>query len=221
MPRTARNVVDGFFYHVLNRGNRKQKVFHKDLDYRAFIELMEKAKEKVPMRIYAYCLMPNHYHFLLSPQKAEYLSQWMHWLKTVHASRYHHHYETCGHIWQSRFKNIPVQDDEHLISILRYVEGNPVRSSLVRSAQEWPWSSHLYSLGKNSSLLLDAPPLQFPSDWGEFVNHTMQARDLGELREAVAHNLPFGDKDWKREISAKYGIKSYKKKPGRPKKQIG
>lgn len=81
MPRVERGLQDGQVYHVINRGNGRQEVFHKEGDYKAFIELMGAAKERHAVKIYAYCLMPNHFHLLLQPEKGEELSRWMQRIK--------------------------------------------------------------------------------------------------------------------------------------------
>jgi putative transposase len=77
MPRIARGVGDRVIYHVLNCGSGRQEVFHKNQDYEAFINLMKQAKERYPVKIFAYCLMPNHFHMVLMPDKGEDLSKWM------------------------------------------------------------------------------------------------------------------------------------------------
>ena len=114
MPRIARGLVDGFVYHILNRGNGKQQVLHKDKDYKTFICLMGEAKDRYPVKVFAYCLMPNHFHLVLMPHKAYHLSSFMQRLMTKHVRCYHKHYSSSGHIWQGRFKSFPIQEDEHL-----------------------------------------------------------------------------------------------------------
>jgi REP-associated tyrosine transposase len=104
MPRTARASVGGLCYHVLNRGNARRDVFHKAGDYQAFLKAMADAGREVPMRVLAYCLMPNHFHLVLWPFGDGDLSRWMHWLMTAHVRRYHQHYHSSGHVWQGRFK---------------------------------------------------------------------------------------------------------------------
>src|SRR5688572_24903460 len=146
MPRTARASAGNYCYHVLNRGNARQEVFHKPEDYAAFLRLMTEANERedgVSMRLLGYCLMPNHFHLVLWPREDGDLSRWMQWLLTSHVRRYHRHYGTSGHVWQGRFKAFPIQKDEHLLLVLRYVERNPVRAKTlgVRRAERWPWSS--------------------------------------------------------------------------------
>ena len=146
MPRTARASAGNYCYHVLNRGNARQEVFHKPEDYAAFLRLMAEANERPQgpsMRILAYCLMPNHFHLVLWPRDDGDLSRWMQWLLTSHVRRYHRHYGGSGHVWQGRFKAFPIQKDDHLLAVLRYVERNPLRarSLAVRKAERWPGSS--------------------------------------------------------------------------------
>ncbi len=119
------------------------KVFHKDGDYAAFLKLLCEASERVPMRLLAYCLMPNHFHLVVWTHEDGDLSRWMQWLLTSHVRRYHRHYDSSGHVWQGRFKAFPIEEDDHLLTVMRYVERNPVRAKAIpiRKAQRWPWSS--------------------------------------------------------------------------------
>ena len=126
---------------MLNRGNARAEVFHKADDYAAFLRLIPLGVERLPMRILAFCLMPNHFHLVLWPCDDGDLGRFMQWLLTSHVRRYHRHYHTSGHVWQGRFKAFPIQQDEHLVAVLRYVERNPLRAKLVRRAENWTWSS--------------------------------------------------------------------------------
>ena len=135
MPRILRGLVDSSVYHVINRGNGGQVVFCKDKDYEAFIGVMEEAKARYSVKIFAYCLMPNHFHMVLMPAKAEHLSKMMQWIMTSHVRRYHRHYGTSGHIWQGRYRSFLIQKDSHLLMVLRYVESNPLRADLL--IQQW------------------------------------------------------------------------------------
>jgi len=131
MVRTARAAIGGTCYHVTNRGNNRAQVFHSDEDYDSFISLMIEANERIEIRILAYCLMPNHFHFALWPREDDHLAKWMHWLTTSHLRRYHKLYRHSGHVWQGRFKAFPIQEDDHLLWVMRYVERNPVRGGLL------------------------------------------------------------------------------------------
>ncbi len=75
MPRVARGLADGLIYHIINRGNGRQQVFHTDGDYRAFAELMAEASERYPVKVLAWCIMPNHFHLLVSPERADDLGE--------------------------------------------------------------------------------------------------------------------------------------------------
>ncbi|QEG35326.1 REP-associated tyrosine transposase [Bythopirellula goksoeyrii] len=168
MPRTARASCGGYLYHVLNRGNGRQEVFHKTGDYSSFVDLMVAANERLPMRLVGYCLMPNHFHLLLWPLEDGDLSRWMQWLMTSHVRRYHRHYPGSGHVWQGRFKAFPVQDDEHFWTVLRYVERNPLRAGLVRRSQDWDWSS-LKPISNPPGLLAEGPLVKYRG-WTNYVN---------------------------------------------------
>src|SRR5262245_59334795 len=141
MPRTARASVGGICYHVLNRGNNRRKVFHKPADFDAFVNVLREAAEAIPIRVLGYCLMPNHFHLVLWPHEDGDLGRALQWISTAHARRYHKHYHSSGHVWQGRFKAFPIEEDDYLLAVLRYVERNPVRAELVEQAQDWGWSS--------------------------------------------------------------------------------
>ncbi len=219
MPRIARGLMDNCIYHVINRGNAGQKVFRKEEDYEAFVQLMEEAKERCGVSILAYCIMPNHFHMALVPGQKEELSLWMQWLMTSHVRRYHRHYGSSGHIWQGRYKSFPVQEDRYLLTLLRYIEGNPVRAAMVESAMAWKWSSHRENTGSMERLLTSAPPIGLPPDWTRYVDTPLTARDLEKLRESVRRQAPYGQPEWQAEMCATLGLESTMRRRGRPHKE--
>ena len=143
MARTKRFTLANYVYHVLNRGAKKALLFAQPSDYRAFQELLLTAKQRVPMRILAYCLMPNHWHLLLWPFGDGDLSRFMRWLTVTHASRWARAHECVGDgaVYQSRFKSIPIECGSHLFWAWRYVERNALRANLVSKAEDWRWCS--------------------------------------------------------------------------------
>ena len=169
MPaRTARACQGGFCCHVLNRGNARRTVFHKDGDYAACIKLLRQADERTSARLLAYCLMPNHFHLVVWPREDGELSDFMMWLLTAHVRRYHKHYHSSGHVWQGRFRCLPIQEDDHLLAVLRYIERNPLRAGLVDSAEHWLWSSA--APPEEGDPPLDPGPVPRPEGWLEHVN---------------------------------------------------
>ena len=190
MPRVPRNLQSGHVYHVINRGNGKAEVFHKPSDYEAFLDLLSAAKVRHSVKLFAFCLMPNHFHLVVEPETQVSLSNFMQWLMTSHVRRYHQHYESSGHIWQGRFKSFPIQRDEHLITVLRYVRQNPVRAGLVATPQEWPWSS-----AKRVDPV-DSPPVADV----DVVETELSSECLREVRESVNRQRPFGSAEWQKAV---------------------
>lgn len=220
MPRVARRLYDGSIYHILNRGNGKQEVFHKDQDFEIFIKLMKEAKRRHPVSIFAYCLMPNHFHIVLGYKRANHLSKWMQWLMTSHVRRYHHHYQTNGHIWQGRYKNFIIQKDEHLLTVLRYIEANPVRAGLVSSARDWLWSSHNERICDEMDGIADSLPIDLPLDWAKYVNEPLCKTELERLNQSVNRQSPYGNAEWQREMVIQLGLQYTIRPRGRPKKEV-
>ena len=185
MPRRGRHAPGGLIYHVLNRGNGRQDLFHTDADAAAFLRVLAEAKRLVPLRLLAYCLMSNHWHLVLQPLAEGDLSRFMFWLSNTHVRRYRlfSHSVGGGHLYQSRFKSFAVQDDEHLLTVLRYVEANPLRAGLVTRAEDWKWSSlRLWHLGEADKLLTPWP-IERPANWLELVNQPVNESELERVRD--------------------------------------
>jgi putative transposase len=216
MPRTARASVGGICYHVINRGNGRAEVFHDNDDYDAFVRLMVDAHARLPMRVLAYCLMPNHFHLVLWPNADGDLSRWLQWLLTAHVRRYHRRYQTSGHVWQGRFKAFPIQEDDHLLTVIRYVERNPLRANLVKKVQNWRWSS-LTAMAANPPLLFLHPgPTPRPSKWLERVAEPWTEAELERVRHSIQRGTPFGESDWTAQTAAQLGLESSPRPRGRP-----
>ena len=207
----------GYCYHVLNRGNARAEVFHKDRDFQAFVAVIAEASLRHPMRLLAYCVMPNHFHIVLWPKADGELSQWMHWLLSTHVRSDQKHCHSSGHIWQGRFKSFPIQEDDHLRVVLRYVERNPLRAHLVPRAEDWPWSSlHRGASAASTSILLDPGPARRGADWVEAVNAPMFETDLTRVRESVRRDRPLGDATWPLATASSLSLESSLRSRGRP-----
>ncbi|MCD6317474.1 transposase [Candidatus Aerophobetes bacterium] len=218
MPRIARGLVDGFIYHILNRGNGRQEVFHRIQDYEGFIDLMKKVKSKHSIKIFAYCLMPNHFHMVVLPTQAKELGKLMQWLMTSYVRRYHRNYGTSGHIWQGRYKSFIIQESAYLLTVLRYVEGNPVRAGLVNSAKEWLWSSHREIIGEEPRSLIDKLPIELPQEWSKYVDEPLTDKELEKLHQSVNRQSPYGTPMWQMQVAKEVGLESTLRPWGRPRK---
>jgi putative transposase len=226
MPRIARNAPAGVAQHVLNRGNGRQRLFFKPADYDAFLHLLADALEKVPgVLLLGFCLMPNHWHLVLLPTREGALSEFMRWLSNTHVRRWHRHRHSDGqgHVYQGRFKNFPVQDDDHLLIVLRYVESNPIRgrSPLVALAQLWRWSSLGTSLAPDGRRLVaerSKQPVSRPRNWKELVNAALPEVQLEQVREALRRGRPFGEEEWVQRTAKRLGLEFTLRPRGRPRK---
>lgn len=216
MPRTARASRGGYLYHVLNRGNARKTVFHKEGDYAAFLKVLREAAEQTPMRLLAYCLMPNHFHLVLWPHGDEDMSLYMRWLLSTHVRRYHQHYHSSGHVWQGRFKAFPIQEDDYLVAVMRYAERNPLRAKLVRRAEQWRWSS--ISSERTDHPELHQGPVKRGPNWLDFVNQPQTESEVKRLRECLNRGRPFGDESWQQRAAADLGLEASLNPRGRPRK---
>ena len=217
MPRHSRCLIDGAFYHVLNRGNAKQQVFFDHLDYSLFLESVSVAVAKHPVDILAYCIMPNHFHFLVRPSQAENLSKWIHLFMTHHIYRHRKKYETTGHIWQGPYKDFLIQDEYHLLIVLRYIEANALRAGLVDSSAKWRWSSQ-FERSRNINYILNRDIVKLPPNWLEIVDTPLSEEDATKLTRSLERQTPFGKDDWIKCTAEEHGLKHTIRPRGRQKK---
>ena len=219
MPRTARAAVGGIVYHVLNRGNGRMGIFRKPGDYLAFLELLIDGKQKADVELFAFCLMPNHWHLVLRPKADRDLARYLSWVSNTHVKRYRAHYRrTSGHLYQGRFKSFAVEEESYLITLLRYVEANPLRAKLVSRAQDWRWSS-LGCQSKILSSLVSDWPLGRPRDWATLVNEPIRPAERSRLKVSFERGRPLGTDQWVIEMAERMGLEHTLNPRGRPKNQ--
>ena len=218
MPRRVRERTAGLVFHVLNRSAKRAVLFENPLDYAAFVQLLEKAVERSNVALFAYCIMPNHWHLVLAPKTDGAVSDFMHWLTTTHARRWHNArgLTGLGAVYQGRFKAIPIRSDRHFLWVCRYVERNPLRASLVARAEDWKWSS-LRGHDEHAHWLAEWP-IARPLPWIDHVNMPQTQAELDAFRKAMRDGSPFGDDDWRQEVRAALGI-SPRTRNGRPRSQ--
>lgn len=222
MGRATRIDVGDTVYHVLNRANFRSQLFSKDNQYQDFLGILGEAVEIVPMRILAYCLMPNHWHLVLYPRNESDLSKFMHWVTLTHTRRYHTKTKTIGygHIYQGRYKSIPVEQDRYFWSLVRYVERNAKRAGFVRNAEDWKWSSiHIRLKGSDEQKKLLSPwPVEEPENYRAWINQSEPKEEIENIRYTIQRNRPYGSEQWVEKTVKKFGLQSTIRNPWRPKK---
>ncbi len=197
MGRGQRVDIGGLVYHVINRANGRVPIFKSPDDYRDFEYLLLELKEEYDMRILAYVVMPNHWHLLLYPRRDGDLSQSMHWLGTSHALRHHTRKQTIGdgHLYQGRYKSFLIEEDAHLLTVLKYIERNPVRAHLVEKPEDWRWGSAYRRIDGTTKerSLIGNPPVDLPRRYVEWIHQKEPAEELEKVRHAVSKSCIFGD----------------------------
>ena len=197
-------------------------IFEKPADYDAFLPVLNETWQIVPLPVFAMVAMPNHWHFVVRPTHDDQVSDFFRRLTVMHTMRYHARYKTggTGHLYQGRFKSFPIQRDEHLLTVMRYVERNPVRANFVDLAEEWQWgSAHARQQSADKSPWLTTPsdpPL--PRQWRSWVNKAETDAELKSLRNCIQRGLPFGDDRWIKSSTVRLSLESTTRPRGRPRK---
>ena len=222
MPRTARVAPGGLVYHVLNRSGGGTHLFRKDADFEAFQRVMIEAYARHPIRILSYCVMSNHWHFVVWPVKDGQVTNFFRWLAHTHAMRYRVSHRTVGdgHLYQGRFKSFPVQRGEHLLTLFRYIERIPLSAGLVRKAQLWRFGSLWARMHGDDEIkgLLSPWPVQRPADWTARVNAALTANELDRIQVSIERDRPYGGDTWVRRTVGALHLEHTVRPEGRPRK---
>jgi putative transposase len=220
MSRPKRIALGGYVYHVLNRANGRLRIFRKESDFLAFERILADGTGLFAMRLCGYCIMGNHWHLLLWPQGDGDLPGFMRWVTLTHTQRYHASHATVGigHLYQGRYKSFPVQSDPHYLSVLRYIEANPVRAGLVKDAAQWAWSSFAVRQGRESAVVLSDGPTELPSNWARLVRAALGPTEVNGIGDSIRRGAPFGDARWIDATAVCLKLQSTLRPRGRPRK---
>jgi len=158
MARRPRVFAPGLLYHVIARGNHREATFLTDLDYQAYLIRLVTYQKRYGVKLYAYCLMPNHVHLLLQTSEAP-LATFMQGLQQSYTQRFNRVHGKVGHLFQGRYKAIVCEKDEYLVTLIRYIHLNPVRARLVEDPEAYPYSGHRAYLMDDGMALIDSSPV--------------------------------------------------------------
>jgi len=188
MTRPLRLEFPGAVYHLTARGDRRGDIFLDATDRQTFLKLLEKEVRQQAWRLYAYCLMSNHYHLLVETPDGN-LVAGMRRLNGAYTQAFNRRHGRVGHVLQGRYKSIVVDRDAYLLELARYIVLNPVRANMVKRVEDWPWSSYLVTAGKAAA----ADWLE--ADWlmRQFGDETAAARDAYRrfVRAGMAGTSPW------------------------------
>ena len=222
MPRRPRVCPAGVCFHVLNRAVARLPLFEKPEDYDAFERVVVESFQREKLPIFAYCVMPNHWHFVVRPKTKHQVTRFFRWLTNTHTMRWHahHHTEGTGHLYQGRFKAFPIEEDEHLLTVLRYVERNPLRADLCERAEDWRWGSmwRRQHAAEFDSNFLAPWPLDRPRQWVSQVNKPQSERELEAIRHSLKRGTPYGSEKWVTQSAVRLQLSHTLRPRGRPRK---
>jgi len=210
MPRIAR----------IQRGNYKQTVFNKDIDYKFYIECLNEYCEKYKLSVLAYCLMPNHVHFIVIPENEDSLSKTFNSCHMRYAHYFNKKNNLTGHLWQGRFYSC-VLDDKHLYSAVRYIENNPLRAKLVEKAYNWNWSSAKEHINneKSSLSLVDIAKFMEIDDWKAYLFQKEEEEVIKKIRANTLTGRPSGNDTFIEELEKTFGKRLKALPHGRPRRK--
>ena len=222
MARLARVVVPNCPHHITQRGNRRQKTFFCKDDYSAYLDLLVEWCGKYEVGIWAYCLMPNHVHLIVVPPTADALCPAIGEAHRRYTRRINFRKGWRGHLWQGRFASFPM-NGSHLMAAARYVERNPVKAKLVKSAAAWPWSSAAAHVSGKPNGIVEADWLTeriagWGCTWAEHLRKRDERDFASMMRLHENTGRPLGGEGFVKKLETLLGRVLTPGKPGRPKK---
>ena len=223
MGRAKRIDKGGIVYHVINRANGRLRIFKKRADFEAFERILAEGIERFDIRLCGYCIMSNHWHLVLWPRGDGDMSQFMRWITLTHSQRWHASHGTVGigHLYQGRYKSFPVQSNSHYLTVMRYVEANPLRAGIADDAGDWPWSSLAVRLGLEKQLPISRGPVALPANWAGHVAMAIEPNTLAAIENCLKRGSPMGNDAWIKQAAEKLQLQSTLRPRGRPRKGTG
>jgi putative transposase len=221
MPRRPRCTAPEYPFHVLNRASRRVTLFDTHQEYLTFERLLMRRKRKFDVKVFAWCIMPNHWHVVVKSPTKTAMSRYLHWVTGLHAQLYHRVRGTTGlgPVYQGRYRSFPVSTDTYFYNLCRYVERNAVRAKLCTRASDWRWSSlwwHVHRETK-SHRLIDTWPLPRPSNWADIVSQPENDAELERLRRCAEKSVPYGSSSMSRTLDTRVRVLPLRRR-GRPTK---
>lgn len=223
VARLARIVIPGCPHHVVQRGNRRQRVFFCDGDKAEYLRLISKYASEEGVVVWAYCLMDNHVHLIVVPGTKDGLANGIGEAHKQYTRHVNFRENWRGYLWQGRFLSYPM-DEHHLFAAVRYVERNPIRAGIVQRAEDYPWSSaraHIYSL--NDPVLTHNGELnRMIGNWTKFLASHECKEDMKAVKQCIKTGRPLGDEQFVKKLEQLTGRRLAKQKPGRkPRSESG
>lgn len=218
MARDARIVIPELPHHVIQRGNRNQRVFFTSLDKNIYLDILAYYCQKEKVEIWCYCLMDNHVHLIAVPHNRPSLARAIGDTHKKYTWIINSRNEWKGFLWQGRFLSYPM-DEKYLYKCVKYIERNPVWAGLVARAEDYPWSSaRAHVFGHADKLLTPFYLIKEIEDWGTYLADEEPQEDINLFKKNEISCRPLGRESFLKKIEAITGKTILKRPRGRPKK---
>lgn len=218
MPRIARVVVPKYPHHITQRGTNRSDIFVADEDRLCFLKFLDEWTNKTKSDVWAYCLMTNHFHILISPNSTDGLWKCLHGVTFRYAQYFNMKYSRSGRLWQNRYFSCPVDKDEYLWAVIKYIEMNPVRAGIVKKPEMWNWSSASEHIKgeKDDKINLRKWLKEEREEYREFI---LDESYEDKIRKATSTGRPLGRDSFFEKLTVMLNRDLRCKKGGRPSKK--
>lgn len=220
MPRIARVVFPECPHHVTQRGSNRMDIFLDQQDREFFLGCLRKWSGQTETRVWAYCLMTNHFHLVLVPATAESMGRCLHGVTFRYAQHFNWRHRHSGRLWQNRYYSCPVEPDKHLWAVARYIERNPVRAGVVRRVEDWRWSSAEAHVRGTSDGVLSEPGWLDKDEVSEYRRYLGEEGLEDEIRRATSTGRPLGTAGFVAKLQSRLKRALEARPVGRPRKNV-
>ncbi len=230
MARLPRYVIPGQPQHIIQRGNNRQMIFAAEEDYQFFLDVVVEAAQKYGLAIHAYVWMTNHVHILATPEFENSISKVFQSVGRRYVQYFNYTYHRTGTLWEGRYRATVVDSEQYLLTLMRYIELNPVRAGMVEHPGDYPWSSHRRNAqgdsGKNAHwirphneyLRLGHDAVERQEAYRELFDSAIPGNDLREIRECTHKGWALGNERFREQVEALGQRRAVSKGVGRPRK---
>jgi putative transposase len=218
MARLARSIIVGYPHHLMQRGNYDQPVFEGEADYRRYVDWLSEYAPRYGVEIWAYCLMPNHVHFICVPRTENSLARAFNTLHMRYAQYFNGKRAVNGHLWRARFMSCAL-DNRSVFEEIRFIENNPVRAGFVGYPEDYQWSSaRRHVLGGAGRVIANCFLNDEIKDWRAYLIDGPNETILSRTWQSLKTGRPSGDIDFVRRLEMALGKKLMAMPRGRPRK---
>ena len=222
MPRISRVVAIGYPHHITQRGNYRQEIFFDNGDRQKYLSLLQAESTRYKLKLLAYCLMANHVHFIVVPERKDSMGNVFKYASMKYSQYFNKKIGNKGHLFQGRYFS-SIMDERHMMVCARYIERNPVRAEIVKDACDWNWSSAKEHCGLKEDSFGVNQLFQYMGDdygkWKDFIAESDNLEDIIEIRKQTKKGRPLGETNFVKRLEKKLNRSLILRPRGRPKKK--